>query len=425
MRIRCAHMLALMIWAAAPSAAQDFTTLKGHGGPVMGIAVAPDGQVVTASFDNSVGVWTGRDPKWLEAHDAAVNDVAVGPMGPVSVGDDFAVYAWTDDGARKLGVHKGKVADVKVSPDGALVATASWDGTVGLWDFAGTGTRRDLSVGAVNDVVFAADGNSLFAAGSSGAILEIKADGPEKRVLVENGFGVNVLSLAPDMTWLAYGAVDGVTHVIDPDTGDLIADFSLDRRPILAMAHHAGTNQLAVGDGEGFIMVVDTAEWRITRSFQATRSGPIWALAYDPTGETIYAGGLDDVVYAWPVALLDEYDAVADGERSFLRAVEDMPNGERQFMRKCSICHALENGVSRKAGPTLYHLFGRAAGTVEGYRYSDILDGSDIIWTDETIDRLFDLGPDHYIPGSKMPMQRITAAQDRADLIEFLKTATK
>ena len=58
------------------------------------------------------------------------------------------------------------------------------------------------------------------------------------------------------------------------------------------------------------------------------------------------------------------------------------------------------------------------------YPYSETLDGSDIIWTEETIDALFDMGPDHYIPGSKMPMQVIAEATDRADLVTFLKTAT-
>ena len=101
-----------------------------------------------------------------------------------------------------------------------------------------------------------------------------------------------------------------------------------------------------------------------------------------------------------------------------------MTNGERQFMRKCSICHALTAGNSRKAGPNLHGLFGRLAGTLPDYRYSETLDGSDIVWTAETIDALFDLGPDHYIPGSKMPMQRIAGAKDRRDLIDFLADAT-
>ncbi len=123
--------------------------------------------------------------------------------------------------------------------------------------------------------------------------------------------------------------------------------------------------------------------------------------------------------------MLDSFDAEMGQERAFLRDPETMPNGERQFMRKCSICHALEPGPSRKAGPTLHGVFGRPAGTVAGYTYSDTLDGSGIVWSDETIDALFDEGPDHYIPGSKMPMQVISGRDDRADLIAFLKQATK
>ena len=151
---------------------------------------------------------------------------------------------------------------------------------------------------------------------------------------------------------------------------------------------------------------------------------PVWALAFSPEGQTIYAGGLDDVAYAWPVAMLDAVAPGIDGQRSFLRAADSMPNGERQFMRKCSICHALGPGASRKAGPSLHGLFGRRAGTVPGYPYSPTLRGSDIVWDDDTVNALFDAGPDHFIPGSKMPMQVIRGQDDRADLIAFLKQAT-
>ena len=79
----------------------------------------------------------------------------------------------------------------------------------------------------------------------------------------------------------------------------------------------------------------------------------------------------------------------------------------------------------RRAGPTLAGLFGRRAGSVPGYVYSDTVANADIVWTEDTIDALFDLGPEHYIPGTKMPMQRIANPQDRADLIAFLKHNTE
>jgi cytochrome c len=419
--------IVLLALAGLPAPAEEFTTLKGHGGPIMGLAISPGGQVTSASFDNALGLWSGRSPEWLEGHAAAVTAVTWGAGGTlVSGGDDFAVRQWRPD-RRLLGQHKGKVTSLAVSPDGHQVASGSWDGSIRLWPLTETGRAVDLPYpgAGVNAVAYDAAGETLFAATSKGALLryDLRNAGPPLP-LVQHGFGINRLVVGAG--WIAYGAVDGGTRVIDAATGAEIADFTLDRRPVLAMDWHAATAQLAVGDGHGYIMMVDTDAWRITRDFRATRQGPVWALAFSPDGQTLHSGGLDDVVYSWPVALLDRIEAPeGSGQRSFLRAPETMSNGERQFMRKCSICHALTPGPSRKAGPSLHGVFGRRAGTLADYRYSDTLDGARIVWTDETIDALFDEGPDHYIPGSKMPMQVVSRPEDRADLIAFLKSATQ
>ncbi|APX22944.1 MAG: cytochrome C [Rhodobacteraceae bacterium] len=412
--------------AGLPGAAQEFSTLKGHGGPIMGVAVSPSGQLATASFDNSVGLWQDGTPDWLEGHAAAVTAVAWGPEETLfSGGDDFAVRAWGET-PRVLGLHEGKVTSLAVSPDGGTVASGSWDGSIRLWPLDdGEGDARALPApgSGVNAVAFSRDGGALYAGTTNGALLRYELGSDAAPVpLVQHGFGINELVVGPG--WIAYGAVDGGTRVIDTATGAAIADLTLERRPILAMSYHEPTHQLAVGDGHGYIMILDTTDWQITRDFRATREGPVWALAFSPDGQVIHAGGLDDVLYAWPVEMLDSFDPAIDGRRSFLRDADTMPNGERQFMRKCSICHALEPGPSRKAGPTLHGVFGRRAGTVPGYSYSDTLDGSGIVWDDTTIDALFDQGPEHYIPGSKMPMQVIAGAADRADLIAFLRQAT-
>jgi cytochrome c len=427
MRALAVAILSLSL-AASAAAEEGFTTLKGHGGPVMGLDVDPGtGRVASASFDNSVGLWQGRDPRWLEGHRAAVNAVRFLPGGGLaSAGDDFAVILWQlgTGAATRLEGHRGKVVALAAAPGGGLLASAGWDGRIGLWPLDGGVSRfLDGHAGAVNDVAFAGDGRRLFSASADGTIRVWTLAEGQSRVLVDQGFGVNRIVLGPDDAWLAYGAVDGATRIVDPRDGTLRADFSLDRRPILALAHHGGAGRLAVGDGHGYIMVIDTRIWNIARDFRAMRDGPVWALAFSPDGTRIHAGGLQDVVYSWPLALLDTFDPAGGQKRSFLRDPAEMPNGERQFMRKCSICHALTPPPSRKAGPTLHGIFGRRAGTVPGYGYSSRLAGSDIVWTAETIDALFAEGPDHYIPGSKMPMQRITDPRDRQDLIGFLRRA--
>ncbi|MBK0326685.1 c-type cytochrome [Rhodobacteraceae bacterium F11138] len=412
----------LLTLCPAQAKVQEFFTLKGHGGPIMGIATAADGRIATASFDNAVGLWDGRSPQWLDGHEAAVNTVLFSEGILYSAGDDFSVRRWPE--GTPLGRHKGKVVDLCAVPGG--IATASWDGSIGIWPRTG-GTARMLTghAAGVNAVVYSRTRDRLYSAGADGTIrVWDLTSGTQERQLLRHGFGINELILDPQEHWLAYGAVDGGTRIIELETGDTLADLTLERRPVLALALSPLGDQLAVGDGEGYIMIVDTQDWRITHDFRATLKGPIWALAFSGDGQNIHAGGLDDTLYSWPVATLDRHGQMNVGDRSFLRDPMSMSNGERQFARKCSICHSLDPGSARRAGPTLYQVFGRSAGAVADYQYSETLAESDIIWTEDSINALFDLGPDHYIPGSKMPMQRITDPKDRDDLIAYLRQAT-
>jgi cytochrome c len=416
--------LGLLLCAASGVSAEEFQTLKGHGGPIMALAVSDRGHVASASFDNSVSLWQEGAPSWLEAHEAAATVVAFGPDDTLfSAGDDFVIYRWQQGLPQEIGRHTAKIRALDLSRDGEWLASASWDGGIGLWPMS-AGTPRRIAVGTgVNDLAFDGAGR-LFVATMTGQIQVFDSPEAAPRILAEQGFGINRLVLS-DAGWLAYGAVDGGTRVINAETGAEIADFTLDRRPILALAHHAESQQIAVGDGHGYIMMIDTHDWSIARDFRAMREGPVWALAFSKDGQRVWAGGIHDVIYGWPIALMASSPAAGTETRTFLQAPETMPNGERQFMRKCSVCHDLVATEQRRAGPHLAGLFGRPAGSLPGYRYSDTLAQSDIIWGAETIDALFDLGPDHYIPGSKMPMQRITAPTDRQDLIDYLKTATQ
>ncbi|MEM7743175.1 MAG: c-type cytochrome [Pseudomonadota bacterium] len=422
---------------AAPLAADDgFARLEGHGGPIKGVAVSPDGsQALTASFDYSIGLWdveTGTRQAWLEGHRAAVNAVAFTGDGKVlSAGDDFELILWdlsTGTPVRRFEGHKGKILDIDLSPDGRWAATAGWDGWIGLWDLEGTLPVRWLKghKSNVNDTVFSADGARLYSASYDGTIRVWDVAEGTSRPLVSHGFGVNHVVLNRSLGWLAYGALDGAIRVLDLDTETEIADLTADRRPVLSLALNPDGTRLAVGDGEGYVMIIDAVTWTIERDFHAATRGPIWALAWTADGARVLSGGIDDAAALWPVAASDEAVAeiLATGERSFLRDPAEMTNGERQFARKCSICHTLTPDGARRAGPSLYGIFGRRAGTYAGYRYSPALAQSDIVWDAETIDRLFEEGPDHYTPGSKMPMQVIAGVADRADLIAFLAQNT-
>jgi cytochrome c len=96
----------------------------------------------------------------------------------------------------------------------------------------------------------------------------------------------------------------------------------------------------------------------------------------------------------------------------------------RQDFRACAPCHSLEPDRNM-TGPSLANLWGRKAGGLSSFdRYSDALESSGIIWDDRALDGWL-TDPQRMVPDNEMPFEGIKDARVRADLLAFLKDATK
>jgi len=101
----------------------------------------------------------------------------------------------------------------------------------------------------------------------------------------------------------------------------------------------------------------------------------------------------------------------------------DASRGQQDF-RACAPCHSLEPDRNM-TGPSLANLWGRKAGSLPSFeRYSDALKSSGIVWDDRALDGWL-TDPERMVPDNEMPFEGIKDGRVRADLLAFLKEATK
>ena len=97
----------------------------------------------------------------------------------------------------------------------------------------------------------------------------------------------------------------------------------------------------------------------------------------------------------------------------------DAANGQKVF-RQCQACHVADQEQNR-VGPHLVGIIGRPAGTVEGFKYSDAMANSGIVWDQTTIADYL-ANPRTYVNGNRMAFAGLRKPEDIADVIAYLES---
>ncbi len=100
----------------------------------------------------------------------------------------------------------------------------------------------------------------------------------------------------------------------------------------------------------------------------------------------------------------------------------DAAAGKKVF-NTCRACHSLETG-KKKIGPSLHGVFGRKAGSVDGFKYSKAMKASNVVWNEETLNK-FLAKPKAFMPGTRMVFAGLNKDDRRKNLLAYLAQASK
>jgi cytochrome c len=423
--LTCAALLVILPLGMNAALAQ----LRGHGGPVRALAISSDGQTaVTGSFDSTAIRWSltrNAAEQVLRFHDDAVNAVVLLRDGrAATAGADGRIAIWSPGNAAPDAVlegHTAPIAALALSPDGATLASASWDQTLRLWPLAG-GAPRVLEghTQNVNGVAFAPDGRTLVSVSYDQSVRIWPLSGPPAPTVVAMPSPLNAVAVSGDGE-IAAGSADGKLYFLT-GVGAAAGEIAAGPRPVISIAISPNGALMAAASIGGSVAVID----RKTRDLMRTLIGPglpVWSVAFLPDSRTLLTGGADNIIRRWDAVTGDPVDPILLETAGDPLAGYAGDQGANVF-RACVACHTLGAEQANRAGPTLAGIFGRRIGTLPGYNFSEALKRLDIVWTPETVSRLFEIGPSAYTPGTKMPEQRIGSEQDRAALVKFLERAT-
>jgi len=264
----------------------------------------------------------------FSGHQAAVYDLVFSPDGEMiaSASGDKTIKLWQRDGTllNTLKGHGSQVKGVAFSPDGEMIASASSDKTVKLWTKDGIlrNTFTNHSAG-FEAVAFSPDGNLIASASEDNTVKLWTKEGKFYKLLTGHSAGVEGIAFSPDGEMIASASEDNTVKLWTKD-GRLLRTF---------IGHGSGVEGVAFSpDGEMIASASEdntvklwTKDGRLLKTLTGHRD-EVYGVAFSPNGKIIASASEDNTIKLWTKE--GRLLTILEGHRDEVEGIAFSPDGE-------------------------------------------------------------------------------------------------
>ncbi|PQE19375.1 vegetative incompatibility HET-E-1 protein [Rutstroemia sp. NJR-2017a BBW] len=275
---------------------------------------APKKSIIRNTFSNYIPDWILQEPntdlEWnavlqiLEGHDGWVNCVAFSPNSKLlaSASNDETVKVWdiTGTGQQTLEGHIGWVNSVTFSPDSKLLASASNDKTVKVWDIT-TGILQQTLEGHSSVISIAFSPDSKLIAWASNEIVKVwdAATGTVQQILQGHNGWINSVVFSPDSKLLASASKDKTIKIWDITIGIVqqtlqFEEFNSWVNPIT----FSPDSKLLASASNETVKVWDAATGTVQQILEG-HSGSVNSIAFSPDSKLLASASKDNAVKSY------------------------------------------------------------------------------------------------------------------------------